>query len=712
MGFLIRLACAGLAALALLTTASAGVNTPQSGWYSGNPLLGPNSLRDLACSGSTCYASGEFGTLLKSTNNGSSWTGVVTGLTLDLLRVRLAGGSPDRVVVGGGCALRRSDDGGNTFMRLPFTARDTGCVSGLTSFSFPAAKTGYLVLMDGRVLATADGGLSFSRRTPAPGGASDILCVADRTCITVSISGLIERTTDGGVSWTEVANTHRALNAITEADSTTLYAVGPGSAVYKSADAGNTWFQESVPAPSSNLTAIGCRDALNCLIVEQYPNDLVRTVDGGTSWSRVVPSPDATYAVAFADMGRALAVGALGGAEISGDSGASWDTVGGRIAGSFGTLAAASNSVAYAGGSGGVLARTEDGGQTWTNVSPPTDFTVTSLAGVGPNRLFVLASDGTLQRSDNGGGSYSLLNTGRERPVKVLAFDRDRLLLVKLNGISRSTNGGESFQSVGGRAVGHALLTDADPGVGAAVVYGPRRAVLSTDAGAHWHRVGLPRRRTVLDLDFTTPRIGYLLDTNGLLWRTANGGRRWAALPSLGTNGGYALRFSSPRSGYVALRSFGSLRRYGLVLRTTDAGRSWHPQLVSRTPLVDLASGGLATSGGADYALAGVSSLYATDVGGDVGSIRRLAISAKPRSLVRPGRIVLTGRLSAARGGEEIVLSSLVGGRWTSRILVAASNGSFTTRMSVRRTSVFVAQVLGDADHTGAGTPPLTVRVG
>ena len=28
----------------------AGVNNPQSGWYSGNPLLGPNALRELEAS--------------------------------------------------------------------------------------------------------------------------------------------------------------------------------------------------------------------------------------------------------------------------------------------------------------------------------------------------------------------------------------------------------------------------------------------------------------------------------------------------------------------------------------------------------------------------------------------------------------------------------------------------------------------------------------
>ena len=104
MRLLPRFSIAAIAALAVLTTASAAVNTPQSGWYSGNSLLGPNALRDIACGGSTCYASGDFGALLKSTDGGSTWKGIVTGLTLDLRRVGLAGGEPEQVIVGSECA--------------------------------------------------------------------------------------------------------------------------------------------------------------------------------------------------------------------------------------------------------------------------------------------------------------------------------------------------------------------------------------------------------------------------------------------------------------------------------------------------------------------------------------------------------------------------------------------------------------------------------
>jgi photosystem II stability/assembly factor-like uncharacterized protein len=705
MSLLSRFAGAALVVVALASAASAGVNTPQSGWYSGNPLLGPNTLRDISCAGPTCYAAGDFGTLLKSKDSGATWTGIVTGLTLDLNRVRLAGGAADRVVVGGGCAVRRSNDGGETFFRLPFTARDTGCTDGVASFSFPTSNTGYLLLASGRLLSTADGGRTFTRRTPVPVSQGlDILCTAERTCLAIGTTGGIQRTEDGGVSWTQVANVGR-LDTLGQADSQTLYATGIFRMLLKSTDGGATWDRKP-DLPAANLRRIACGDALHCLIAMEVGTQLLRTTDGGDTFTSVVPSSDTTFAVGFAGPTRAIAAGALGSAEVSDDAGVTWSAIGTRIAGSFGVLTAAWESVAYAGGANGVLARTADAGQTWSNVSPPTDAIVTGLAGVGPDRLYVLASDGTLQRSDNGGGSYSLLNPGPVRPYAILALDTNRLILVSQRGLARSVNGGESFESVGGGVVRGALLTAADFASGAVVAYGPRAAVISTDAGTRWRRIKLPRKRSVADLDFATARIGYALDTRRALWRTVNGGKAWRRLLALGTNEGYAIDFSGPRTGYVAIRTFGRLRGRGFLLRTTDGGRSWHPQLVSQSLVRAVES-----SGATDYALAGESSLFATKVGGDVGDPRRLTLTTRPRSLRRPGSVVVSGRLSPATGGEEVVVSLFVKGRWVYRVLNVAANGTFSTRWQLNRDVVLVAQVLGDADHVGVGTPGLTVRV-
>jgi hypothetical protein len=49
--------------------------------------------------------------------------------------------------------------------------------------------------------------------------------------------------------------------------------------------------------------------------------------------------------------------------------------------------------------------------------------------------------------------------------------------------------------------------------------------------------------------------------------------------------------------------------------------------------------------------------------------------------------------------------------RWTPQVATVASNGTFVTRWRIAKRAVFVAQVLGTADHTGVGTRPLVVDV-
>jgi photosystem II stability/assembly factor-like uncharacterized protein len=699
-------AAAVAAALTLIAGASAGVNTPHSGWYSGNPVLGPNDLSDLVCGGSTCYAAGAFGTLLKSTDAGSTWTGVVTGLKLDLRRVRLAG-SPDRVVVGGGCSLRRSDDGGATFQRLPFSASDARCPAGVAAYSFPSSAVGYVVLANNSVLSTADGGQTFTRRTAVPSipAATDLLCTSETSCFATS-GGAVLRTTDGAVTWSEVAQFSLPLFALEQADATTLYAVGQALQALKSTDGGATWERRPVSGvPGGDFGSIRCSDADNCLLATRQGNRIVRTTDGGDTFTAATPPAESAFAVELASSTRGLAVGNFGSVVISDDGGETWRVVGGRLTETYTLVEAATDRVAYAGGLAGALARTTDAGQTWVNVSPPTSLAIRAVAAPTTSRLFVLAQDGTLQRSDNGGASYRLLNTGTPvGALDVVAIDADHVVVIGSRGIRRSINGGETFSAVSDRDLRGAGLFGSDTAGPGIFAFGSRRLLYSPNGGLTWRRLRAPSKTRIRDVSFGSTQTGYLLDWSDRLWRTANGGRTWSYLVSTG-RGMTEVDFADGRSGFVALPS-GEPMVHGFVLRTTDGGASWRPQLVSPSFVndLDLASG-------TAYALAGMNALYATTSGGDVGAARTLRITTRGRRISRPATITLSGRLSSATAGEEATVWMRQTGKWSRRVATIASNGTFVTRWRVTRRSVFVAHVLGTADHAGAGTKPLVVDV-
>jgi photosystem II stability/assembly factor-like uncharacterized protein len=630
----------------------------------------------------------------------------VTGLTLDLRRVRMAG-SPDRIVVGGGCSLRRSDDGGATFQRLPFSASDVSCPAGVGAFSFPSSTVGYLLLGNSSVLSTADGGQTFTRRTAVPTvpAASDLLCTSETTCFATS-GGAVLRTTDGAVTWSTAAQFPVQLSALEQADATTLYAAGQALQLLKSTDGGATWERMPVSGvPSGDFGSIRCSDANNCLLAMRHGNQIVRTTDGGDTFTAFTPPAGSAFAVELASSTRGLAVGSFGSAVISDDGGDTWRVVGGRLTETFTVVEAATDRVAYAGGLAGALARTTDAGQTWANVSPPTSVGIRAVAAPTASRVFVLAQDGTLQRSDNGGASYRLLNTGTPvGALAVVALDANHVVVIGSGGIRRSVNGGETFSPVSDRDLRGARLFGADTAGPGIFAFGAARLLYSPNGGLTWRRLRTPSRTRIRDVSFGSTQTGYLLDWSDRLWRTANGGRTWSHLLSTG-RGMTEVDFADGRSGFVAVPSGEPFVR-GFVLRTTDGGASWRPQLVSPFFVNELD-----VAGGTAYALAGGNSLYATTGGGDIGAARTLRITTRGRWISRPATITVSGRLSSATAGEEATVWMHQAGKWSRRVATVASNGTFVTRWRVTGRAVFVAHVLGTADHAGAGTKPLVVEV-
>ena len=619
------------------------------------------------------------------------------------------GGDPNSIVVGGATILRRSDNGGKTFTRLPF-ARGS---ASLVTAAFPSSEIGYLVLSNGFVLSTADGGRTFTRKTAIPGGKpTDIIATSVTTAFAVTEGGTIQRTSDGAASWTQIASVPFALKGIAKADATTMYAVGPNInagfwILLKSVDGGTTWNQKNVfGVPPADLTSIRTAGP-DVALVTTNGNQLLRTTDGGDTFAAIAPSSDPTSALAFVTPTRAVAVGAFGSAEISDDAGANWQTVGSRIQGPFTVLHAVSSVTAFAGGSQGVLARTVDGGQTWANISPPTSASIVGIAAPTPTTLFVLASDGSLQRSDNAGLSYRILNTGTTRAISaVVALDTQTILLIGPRGLLRSTNGGEEFKAVAGKIGQSALLRAGEVVKGRVYAYGARTLVVSADGGKNWKAIKTPAKRSIRDVSFGSVSTGYLLDTRGELWRTKNGGRTWNEIECLGSWRLNGVDFVDANHGFALVTPTGRYVAGGYLLRTDNGGKSWHPQFVSGGP-----ASAIESADSTSYLLVGDSVLYATKSGGDMGATRKLTFSAKPKSLTKRATVRINGRLSPAHGGEDVALSRYMAGSWTVKHVTVASNGAFSTRWPVTKTAVFVAQAFGDADHVAVGTAALTVKL-
>jgi photosystem II stability/assembly factor-like uncharacterized protein len=711
------------ALLALAAPAGASVQVGTSGWQWGNPLPQGNTVRAMSFAGATGYAAGDFGTLLKTTDGGTRWQGLQVGSFQSLTVVQALDAST--VVAGGGCVARRSTDGGATFTAIRFTPVESSCRVGLRDLSFVSKDVGYLLLDDGSVFTTTDGGTQFAPRTAVPetraaGGFANPGAIAflDARTGYATSGGKVFQTLDGGVSWRAVAGGGPSLNRLWFTDAQHGFAVGDAGTLLRTDDGGSTWGQKAVAPAGQNLTSIACNTSRVCLLTTAAGTELIRTTEAGDAGGTVVtPSTDPVHAVAFASPQRVTAAGERGATVLSDDTGVTFAPVGGRIAGAFSALrAGGAGGTAYAPGADGRLATTVDGGRTWSTGNVPTTADLRDVSFPSASVGYALDSDGGLFRTDSAGATWKPLGTGSvRRPLAVLAPDVDTVLVVGPRGVRRSADGGDTFDQVRSRAVLRARLDGVTRthGGGALFVWGPTTVARSTNGGASWSALPLPfrRGRSVAQVAFASAQVGLLREPTGRVWRTANGGRSWTPLTSTGTDDVIGMATASPRTMTLVLTGFGG-RAGGYLLRSADAGATWQPQFV-----VDQAiqPGGLAAGASVDYLLAGDASLLFSTTGGVAGDPSQLTLATQRRRLARAGRITLTGRLQPASAGAQVVVSELRSGGsgWLRQTATVASNGTFVSAWRVPRgTTTFVAQWTGDFQSASTGSRPLTVTVG
>jgi photosystem II stability/assembly factor-like uncharacterized protein len=726
--------------------ASGAVTVSQSGWEWGNPEPQGNTLRALAFAGPLGYAVGDNGTALKTLDGGASWSGLATGTAGQLTRVQIV--DAGTVVVGGsnGCIVRISTNGGVLFTRI-FAVDEATCPDPVQAFNFVSAQVGYLLLRSGMVLVTHDGGGSFSRLTGIPGtpassgGGGNTGIDVHFTTPTSGIAlvgppgggqSLEYKTSDGGVSWAPVTLPGANVSQLYFLDSTHAFAVGPGTFI-TSTDGGATWTAQPI-GKGNSFNSINCTDAKTCVLTVTAGDHLVRTADGGATASITTPSSAALYGAAYSSASRVVGVGSGGATVLSNDGGANFTTASSDIGGQYSRLRSGPSGLVYAAGTNGVIALSRNGGVTWSAVATQTSANLLDVSFASTSTGYALDVNGGLQLTTNGGASWKTLDPGTPAPARaVAALSGGPVLLAGPVGVFRSVSGGR-FNALTGRAVNRARVSDLAVAGSAVLAFGRRTLIVSTNGGASWRSLHLPltnrkgRSPTIIhSVSFVSASSGFLLDSHGRVWRTTNGGRSWSEMLGTGSSDGTSLVFADVHDGFETVSSFGGDTSNAYLLRTSDAGATWHPQLIAAGRLgpgdvaAESASNAFALIEGPE--LAGKPDnrlLFFTNSGGDAGAPSTLTISTKSTRLAKRKlarlhhTISVDGVLAGAQGGERIVVSrrDLAGGAWQHRVATAGVNGgSFTTTWHVMRSSLFVAQWAGDSGRASVGTKALRLTV-
>jgi photosystem II stability/assembly factor-like uncharacterized protein len=277
---------------------------------------------------------GDSGTILHTTNGGTTWTTQSSG-TMNWLTAVFFSDIRTGTAVGGGydsvsnrsAMILRTTNGGEKW-----TSQSSGTVhQWLHGVSFTDASTGTAVGLNGTIIRTTNGGATWMSQPSQTAGDLDAVYFSDaNTGIAVGSystngDGVILRTTDGGTTWWNQpldpaggVTRFPGLNCVSFSDASRGTAVGNSGTIVRTTDGGAIWkYQLGGTTSWSYLENVCFTDSSTGTAVgggyDSYYNPfaiILRTTNGGEAWT--TQSGGTThflYGVCFTDVNRGTAVG-------------------------------------------------------------------------------------------------------------------------------------------------------------------------------------------------------------------------------------------------------------------------------------------------------------------------------------------------------------------------------------------------------------------
>ena len=269
------------------------------------------------------YASGEAGTILKTTDGGEHWTALESGTGVQLWNIALipSGGNDMGFAVGDGGTILKTTDGGATWTKQNSGLKD-GLVQSFLFHVFPLDEQRWFAAggdgeaFSGVILSTDNGGQTWVKHH-VPGTLFLDRCVFldAQTGYAVGLNSLnggsIFKTVDGGQTWQEQYSSGSIIAGLWCAGPNLCWAVGSTGQILHTTD-GETWTAQNA-GTTADLLAVCFSDNQNGMVCG-FDGTILRTNNGGTTWtdaSYELPTP--LNSIQLIDNGAtAIAVGRNG----------------------------------------------------------------------------------------------------------------------------------------------------------------------------------------------------------------------------------------------------------------------------------------------------------------------------------------------------------------------------------------------------------------
>ncbi len=514
--------------LAILQISLAFSQWRQANPYGGqiNDMVFPDRKTGFACGQSTGQGScSGTSSILRTIDGGETWIRVNTGATVTLTRLQFLDAFTGWAL-GATSTILKTTDGGQSW-----TSQTTGIGAGLNDLHFPNANTGYVVGPGGFLRKSTNGGGTWT--TIASGTTQNLFSVwfvDANTGYLVGNGGTIRKTTNGGSSWSSVYTGTELFRDVWFSDANNGYVLAFNK-ILRTTNGGASW--TSFDAPSNYvLIRFQFISATKGFAIGD-PNVLLKTEDGGQTWSEVVPSgdTDSWRSVFFFDEQNAFGSKDLGRIYRSNDGGIGWTNVHTGMWAEMQDCAFKSPTEGLFVGSNGNIFRTTNGALTLREVPSGTNESLGSVQYLTENLVLAAGDSGTVVRSEDAGLTWTTISTGQEAIITDLhAVDSLWAYATTSDGkVLRTINGGLNWfvqQPFEAQTLNAVYFLNRNYGM----VCGNGRIYRTTTAGLLWELTvnGVLQNSSFDDIWITSQNVAYASGGFGKLHRTLNGGTEWA----------------------------------------------------------------------------------------------------------------------------------------------------------------------------------------
>ena len=420
--------------------------------------------------GTSIFAFGLNGTVLKSNDAGSTWLTSNNGISTDIYYADVADAN-NIWAVGPSNVVYKTSDGGATWIgKNPWIGGNIDNGPTITgdfySACFPSSTTGIVCGSGGVIYQTSNDGTNWTSR-------SNSFTNKDAKGITFSdsqhgfllvnpndnTSNALYRTTDGGTSWAAVANSNPVTFIKMFSDGTGIRYAGDTRGFETTTDHGANWAANGGARPSSVVFPIF-----------EFASKLVgftggnggftnKTINGGISWTPITaPYVDIIGGCSMPDINTIWIVEWSDGVNVllSTNGGTTWSQPAGTISDNRSSIFAFDASRAWAGSTNGKLYKTINGGASFTEVDPLLGgLAVTDIKFLSSDTGFVVAASGGFSSTVDGGTTWT--------PGSIGSSDWKKIGVASHKSIFFVGNKGMLVQGINGPAVSVKDFTNETP---------------------------------------------------------------------------------------------------------------------------------------------------------------------------------------------------------------------------------------------------------